>query len=73
MPPTPRWIARWMLSLGMFASMALSIDRRRRGLESTSPPPSLAATVISLIRRVQILPRLASAAAFLCLILAHFE
>src|SRR5580658_6450518 len=46
---------------------------RRRGLESGSPPPFFAAMLISLIRRVKILPRLASSAPFLCLIVAHFE
>ena len=46
---------------------------RRRGFPSGSPPPSLAAMVISLIRRVKIFPRLASRAPFLCLIVAHFE
>src|SRR5581483_4206443 len=36
-------------------------------------PPLRAAIVISLIRRVNIFPRLASRAAFLCLMVAHFE
>jgi hypothetical protein len=36
-------------------------------------PPFLAATVISFISFVNRLPRLASVAAFLCLIVAHFE
>ena len=40
---------------------------------SGSPPPARAATVNSLMRRVKILPRLASSAPFLCLIDAHFE
>src|SRR6476469_7268376 len=55
----------------MLASAALSTASRRRGLLAMSPPPRRAATVISLIRRVQILPRFASVAAFLCLMLAH--
>jgi hypothetical protein len=38
-----------------------------------SPPPFLAATVSSLMMRVKILPRLASAAPFLCLIVCHLE
>ena len=46
---------------------------RRRGFASGSPPPFLAAMLISLMRRVKILPRLASSAPFLCLIVAHFE
>ena len=45
--------------------------RRRRGFIDASPPPRRAATVISLMRRVKILPRLASVAAFLCLMFAH--
>src|SRR5690242_2140860 len=62
-----------MLSAGMFSAFAAAIAVRRRGLPSASPPPCLAAIVISLIRRVNVLPRLASAAPFLCLIVAHFE
>src|ERR1700739_3972388 len=62
-----------MLSAGMFSALAAAIAVRRRGLPSASPPPDLAAIVISLIRRVKILPRLASSAPFLCLIVAHFE
>src|SRR5450631_1885279 len=55
----------------MLASAAFSTARRNRGLVAMSPPPRRAPTVISLIRRVQTLPRLASVAAFLCLMLAH--
>src|SRR5512141_403848 len=55
----------------MLLSIALSTARRSRGLAEESLPPSLAATVISRIRRVEILPRFASAAAFLCLMFAH--
>ena len=40
---------------------------------SGSPPPSRAATVSSLMILVNSLPRLASAAPFLCLIDAHLE
>src|SRR5690242_4154089 len=57
----------------MLASYALSIARRRRGFIEGSAPPRRAATVTSLIRRVKILPFLASATAFLCLTLAHLE
>src|ERR1700749_3404732 len=57
----------------MFSDLAARIAVRRRGLESGSPPPFLAAMLISLIRRVNILPRLASAAPFLCLMVAHLE
>src|SRR6202008_3331131 len=66
-------MARLMLSAGMFSALAAAIAVRSRGLPSGSPPPDLAAIVISLIRRVKILPRLASSAPFLCLIVAHFE
>ena len=69
----PFLIARVMLSPGMFAARASSIARRRRGLPLGSPPPMRAATVISLISLVKILPRLASAAPFLCLIVDHLE
>src|SRR5262244_138285 len=62
-----------MLSAGMFSALAAATAVRRRGLLSASPPPLLAAMVISLIRRVKILPRLASSAPFLCLIVAHLE
>src|SRR3974390_3188604 len=65
-------MARLMLSAGMFSALAAATAVRRRGFFSTSPP-LLAAMVISLIRRVKILPRLASSAPFLCLIVAHFE
>src|SRR3954465_2878079 len=66
-------MARLMLSAGMFSAFAAAIAVRSRGFPSGSPPPDLAAIAISLIRRVKILPRLASSAPFLCLIVAHFE
>src|SRR5271169_772539 len=62
-----------MLSAGMFSALAARMAPRKRGLLSGSPPPFLAAMLISLIRRVKILPRLASSAPFLCLIVAHLE
>src|SRR3954453_7043735 len=46
---------------------------RRRGLPVGSPPPMRAATVSSLMSLVKSLPRFASSAPFLCLIVAHFE
>src|SRR5437660_11369972 len=61
-----------MLSAGMFSALAATMAVRRRGFISGSPP-LLAAIAISLMRRVKILPRLASSAPFLCLIVAHFE
>src|SRR5436853_6156599 len=65
-------MARLILSAGMFSDLAARMAVRRRGLVSGSPP-FLAAMEISLIRRVKILPRFASSAPFLCLIVAHFE
>src|SRR5580693_8851503 len=62
-----------MFSCGMFSALAARIAVRSRGFPSGSPPPPLAAIVISLIRRVKIFPRLASSAPFLCLIVAHLE
>src|SRR5450432_2573663 len=62
-----------MLSAGMFSLLAARMAPRRRGLVSGSPPPFFAAMPISLMSRVKILPRLASSAPFLCLIVAHFE
>src|SRR5437868_15095219 len=64
-------MARVTLSFVMFASRAFSRFRRRRGLLSGSPPPALAATVISLMSRVKTLPFFASAAALRCLMFAH--
>ena len=69
----PRWIAFLMLSPGMFTDLASAMMVRRRGFESGSPPPFLAATVSSLMMRVNTLPRLASAAPFLCLMVCHLE
>src|SRR5215217_7349599 len=57
----------------MFPPFASRIALRRRALASGSPPPVRAATVISLINFVNSLPRLASSAPFLCLILCHLE
>src|SRR3954447_14952292 len=57
----------------MLPALASAIALRRRALPSGSPPPLRAATVISLINFVNSLPRLASSAPFLCLILCHLE
>src|SRR5687768_12615500 len=62
-----------MLSAGMLTDLASAMIVRRRGFISGSPPPPRAATVNSLMMRVKILPRLASAAPFLCLIVCHLE
>src|ERR1051326_700107 len=64
-------MARSMLSFGMLFAFASATAARRRGLPAGSPPPMRAATVISLRIRVKILPRLASAAPFLCLMVLH--
>src|SRR3712207_2263848 len=57
----------------MFTDLSSAMIVRSRGLLSGSPPPPRAATVSSLMMRVNSLPRLASAAPFLCLIVCHFE
>src|SRR6185436_14398773 len=71
--PVPFWMARLMLSAGMFTDLAFSTAVRRRGLEPGSPPPRRAAIDISRMILVKILPRLASRAPFLCLMEAHLE
>src|SRR5437867_4592575 len=71
--PVPRRVARLMLSAGMWFCFASAMIVRSRGFMSGSPPPARAATVNSLMRRVKILPRLASAAPFLCLMECHLE
>jgi len=60
-----------MFSWGMLAARAAWIAARKRGLASGSPPPSLAAVVISRMSLVKSLPRLASSLLFLCLIVLH--
>src|SRR5436190_13105308 len=66
-------MARLMFSAGILLAFASVMIVRSRGLMSGSPPPARAATVNSLLRRVKIFPRLASAAPFLCLIECHLE
>src|SRR5437667_1058741 len=66
-------MARLMLSAGMLFALASAMIVRSRGFMSGSPPPARAATVNSLMRRVKIFPRLASAAPFLCLMECHLE
>src|SRR2546427_4586555 len=66
-------MARSMFSLGMFSFLAAATAVRRRGFAIASPPPTRAAIEISRISRVKTRPRLASVAAFLCLMVAHFE
>ena len=67
----PRLMARSMLSFGMLWSVALSTASLRRGFMPGSPPPMRAATVISLISRVKILPRFASWRPLRCWMFAH--
>src|SRR5687768_13429129 len=64
-------MARSMFSLGMLTDLAVSMARRSRGFPAGSPPPSLAATVISRIFLVQVAARRLSVSAFLCLICFH--
>ena len=66
-------MARVILSAGMFAAFAFRSTVRRRALLAGSPPPERAATLISRMILVKILPRLESLAAFLCLVVAHLE
>src|SRR5260370_36027776 len=66
-------MARFILSAGMLLCFASAMIVRRRGCMSGSPPPARAATVSSLMSRVKILPRFASAAPFLCLMECHLE
>ena len=66
-------IAFWILSFGIEASCAFWTAVASVGLPSVSPPPSRAATVIARASLLKSLPRLASAAPFLCLIEDHLE
>ena len=66
-------MARSILAAGMLAALALLTAKRNEKFISGSPPPCLAAIEIKLAILVNDAPRLASAAAFLCLILCHFE
>src|SRR5919108_1778391 len=69
--PVPFLMARSILSLGMLTAFAASIAVRSRGLPPGSPPPLLAATVISRMTLVQEEARRASVTAFLRLICFH--
>src|SRR5512139_583222 len=62
-----------IVSDGMLTALAFSTASRRRGLSFTSPPPWRAATMISRITRVQILPRFSSWRPLRCWMLAHLE
>src|SRR3989440_11433991 len=69
--PAPRWIARSMLSFGIEYDRAFSIAFWSARFAAGSAPPSRAATVIARVSFEKSLPRLASAAPFLCLIELH--
>ena len=71
--PLPRLTARVMLSAGTEFFLAFWMASNRVGLPVGSPPPVRAATSMFLMRRAKSLPRLASMAAFLCLVVAHLE
>src|SRR6478752_1924220 len=71
--PEPRLTARSMLSLGTEDFLAFWMASNRVGLPSGSPPPVRAATSMFLISLANSLPRLASLAAFWCLVVAHLE
>src|SRR5690242_2986400 len=62
---------RLMVSAGMLAALALSTASRSRGLPERSPPPWRAATMISRMTRVQILPRFSSWRPLRCWMFAH--
>src|SRR5256885_6252897 len=69
--PAPRAIARSMLSFGMEYERAFSIAFCNARFAAGSGPPSFAATMIARESLENSLPRLASAAPFLCLIDDH--
>src|SRR3954452_15339627 len=60
-----------IFSFGMLCPRASATALRNRAFESGSPPPIREATAISLASFSNILPRFASAAPFLCLIVCH--
>src|SRR5436305_14853109 len=62
-----------MLSLGTELFFAFWMASYSVGLPAGSPPPVRAATSMFLISLANILPRLASTAAFLCFVVAHLE
>ena len=66
-------MARSMVFCGMLAARAFCTAVRSRGLESSTAPPSRAATVSSRISLVNNFPRLASLAPFFRLIVLHLE
>src|SRR6266481_9940158 len=71
--PLPRRTARSMLSFGTELFLAFWIASYSVGLPAGSPPPVRAATSTFLISLANVLLRLASTTAFLCLVVAHLE
>src|SRR6476469_7761684 len=69
--PDPRLTALSMLLLGTEDFLAFWIASYSVGLPEMSPPPERAATSMFLMSLAKSLPRLASIAAFLCLVVAH--
>src|SRR6187402_356932 len=69
--PAPFAIARSMLSFGIEYERAFSIAFWRARFDPGSEPPSFAATMIARDSFEKSLPRFASAAPFLCLIVDH--
>src|SRR6478752_6950965 len=69
--PAPRLTARSMLSLGTEDFLAFWMASNRVGLPFGSAPPVRAATSMFLMSLANSLPRLASLAAFWCLVVAH--
>ena len=67
----PFWMARSMLSLGIEKARAFSIAPASVAFEFASPPPSRAATMIARVSLEKSCPRLASAAPFFRLMVAH--
>src|ERR1700710_406004 len=62
-----------MLSIGTEVFLAFWMASHSVGLPSGSPPPIRAATSMFLINLANALLRLASLAAFWCLVVAHLE
>src|ERR1700742_1914111 len=71
--PAPRLRARSMFSSGTEFLRAFWMAPKSVGLPLGSPPPVRAATSTFLMSLANILPRLASMTAFLCLVVAHLE
>src|SRR3954447_16892226 len=71
--PEPRLTARSMFSFGTEVFLAFWMASYRVGLPAGSPPPVRAATSMFLISLANTLLRLASLAAFWCLVVAHLE